>query len=305
MVKAKIIGKIILNDSQINKLAELGVTDIAKSNPNNRDDAAEIIRRIDDAEAIIINISTYISEEVIQNCPKLRFIQTWSTGIDNIDVRAAEKRKIIVKNVPGFSTESVAEKTIGLMIFIANRLREANLDVKVGNWNYTKFQGMELNRKILCIIGKGKIGTRVGELASAFGMTPVFANSKTTKEELRNRLSQADFISLHCPYNENTHHLISTYEFNSMKKGVYFVNNARGGIVDEVAFANALDSGIIEAASIDVFEQEPPKKDNVLLNHPKVFVTPHCAWNTKEAVQKLTDVCIENLTEYFVHCSTG
>lgn len=298
MEKAKIVGKIILNETQRNNLFQLGVKDIALDNPKTRDDDEEIIKRIGKAEAIIINISVNISEHVIQRCPNLRFIQTWSTGMDNIDLKAAAKRNIIVKNVPDFSTESVAEKTIGLMIFIANRLYEANQDARKGNWNYTKFQGIELKNKNLCIIGKGKIGSRVAELATAFGMNIYFANSKTTKSELKSLLCQADFISLHCPYRAETHHLISHDEFNIMKKGVYFINNSRGGVVDEAALIAALNAGIIEAASIDVFEKEPPSLDNDLLNHPKVFVTPHCTWNTKEAVQRLTDVCIQNLADY-------
>lgn len=298
MKKAKIIGKIILNSKQLQQLSELGITDIAIDNPKTRNDDEEIIRRIGNAEAIIINISINISEKIIHACPNLRFIQTWSTGTDNIDIKTAEKRKIIIKNVTDFSIESVAEKTICMMIFIANRLREANDDARLGNWNYTKFQGIELKGKILSIIGKGKIGTRVAELASGFGMKTIFANSKTSKNELHNILSQSDFVTIHCPYNENTHHLISQNEFNKMKKGVFLINNSRGGVVDEIALIEALNSGIVESASIDVFEKEPPSKDDPLLTHPKVFVTPHCTWNTKEAVTRLSDACIENLRQY-------
>jgi phosphoglycerate dehydrogenase-like enzyme len=150
--KIKIIGKITLDENQLTKLAQLGVTDIASNNPKNRDDKEEIIRRIDDAEAIIINISINITSEIIQQCPNLRFIQTWSTGTDNIDIKAAQAKGIIVKNVPDFAIESVAEKTIGMMIFIANNLLAAHQDAKAGNWNYTKFQGIELKGKVLCII---------------------------------------------------------------------------------------------------------------------------------------------------------
>lgn len=298
MAQAKIIGKITLNENQLQNLSELGVTVIATDNPKTRDDSDEIISRIGNAEAIIINISINITEKIMQKCPRLRFIQTWSTGTDNIDIKAAENRNIIVKNVPDFSIESVAEKTIGLMILIANRLHEANSDSLNGNWNYTKFQGIELKGKTLCIIGKGKIGSRVSELANVFGMRIIFTNSKTTTDDLKNKLSQADFITIHCPYNKSTHHMISHDEFNAMKKGIYFINNSRGGVVDETALLNALNSGIVEDASLDVFEKEPPEQSNQLLIHPKVFVTPHCTWNTKEAVQRLSDVCIENLESY-------
>lgn len=298
MGKAKIIGKITLNDRQLKKLTELGVTDIASDNPKSRDDKEEIIRRIGDAEAIIINISINITDDIIKNCPNLRFIQTWSTGTDNIAIKAAEEKNIIVKNVPDFSIEAVAEKTIGLMIFIANDLLAAHLDAKAGNWNYTKFQGIELKGKVLSIIGKGKIGSRVGELANAFGMKIYFADSKTSKQELRRMLAQSDFITLHCPYRESTHHLLSTDEFNCMKKSVYLINNSRGGVIDESALLKALDTKIVNFASMDVFEKEPPSKDDPLLTHPRVFTTPHCTWNTKEAVERLSDACINNLSEY-------
>ncbi len=201
--KAKIIGKISLNETQLKKLHQLGVTDIAIDNPKSRNDVEEITHRIGNAEAIIINISINITDAVMQQCPNLRFIQTWSTGTDNIDMKTAKKRRIIVKNIPDFSSESVAEKTIGLMILIANRLIEANRDAMAGNWNYTTFQGIELKGKTVCIIGRGKIGTRVGELANAMGMKTLFSDSKTTKIELREMVALSDFITLHCPYNKD------------------------------------------------------------------------------------------------------
>lgn len=298
MKKVKVIGKITLNNEQINQLKSLGVTDIAFDNPKSRNDEQEIIRRIGDADAIVINISVNITANIIKNCPALRFIQTWSTGTDNIDLDTAKEKNIIVKNVPDFSTEAVAEKTLGLMISLANDLFAAHLDAKAGNWNYTRFQGVELKDKTLCIIGKGKIGHRVQELANAFGMKTLLVDSKTTKQDLHTILSQSDFVTLHCPYAESTRHLLSTSEFNVMKKGVYLINNSRGGVVDEVALLQALNGGIVKFASMDVFENEPPSKDNLLLVHSKVFTTPHCAWNTKEAVRRLSDVCINNLAHY-------
>lgn len=305
MSTAKIIGKIHLSEQQLNTLTNLGVNFIAADNPKSRKDEAEIIQRIGEAEAIVINISIHISKNIIQQCRKLRFIQTWSTGMDNIDINAAQEAGIIVKNVPDFSIDSVAEKTIGMMIFIANKIREANQDVFQGNWNYQKFQGIELKNKTLLLIGPGKIGTRVGELAKAFGMSVIVANSKTNKQSLKSMCSIADFITLHCPLNEKTYHLLSTEEFKVMKKGVYLINAARGGIVDESALLQALNNEIVAYASLDVLEQEPPDLNNLLLSHPKVFITPHILWHTKESVERLTDHCIKNLTEYMTENRVG
>lgn len=299
MPKVKVIGKITLSPAQHNELLHLGLQpdDIATDNPH---DTQEIIRRIKDAEAIIVNISTKITQEVIARCKNLKFIQTWSTGVDNIDCEAAKAAGIVVKNVPDFSVESVAEKTIAMMVFIANQIREANQDTMSGQWRYTHFQGVELKGKTLGIIGMGKIGARVAELASAFGMRILPANSKTSKEKLLEICASADFITLHCPLTPNTYHLLGEDEFNAMKKGVYLINNSRGGVVDEACLLHALNSGIVRYASIDVFETEPPDESNPLLKHPNVFFTPHIAWNTKEAVQRLSDECICNLKEYLV-----
>ncbi len=300
MCIARIVGKIHLSQSQLTALSNLGVHYIATDNPQSCFDEEEIIKRIGEAEAIIVNISIHISKNIIQQCKKLRFIQTWSTGIDNIDVVAAQSAGIVVKNVPDFSIESVAEKTLGMMIFIANKIRESNQNVLAGNWNYQSFQGIELKNKTLLIIGAGRIGNRVAELARVFGMTIITANSKTDKPNLKNMCSKADFITLHCPLNERTYHLLSDEEFEAMKKGVYLVNAARGGVVDEYALLKALDNGTVAYASLDVLEQEPPAIDNPLITNPKVFVTPHTMWHTKESVDRLTELCLSNLADYIV-----
>ncbi len=301
MAIAKVIGKITMTSQQYESLINLGVTDIAIDNPVNRYDADEIINRIGDAEAIIINISIQITREIIKRCARLKFIQTWSTGMDNIEISAAEEAGILIKNVPDFSTESVAEKTLSMMIFIANKMQEANLDVIAGHWNYTNFQGIELKNKTLGIIGTGRIGSRVAELAQAFGMNVLIANSKTGKEGIYNVCNQSDFITIHCPLKPETYKLMSEKEFSLMKKGIYLINNSRGGVVDEIALLKALENETIAYASIDVFEQEPPDKNHPLIHHPRVFVTPHIAWNTAESVQRLTDHCIDNLKKYLLN----
>ncbi|MFT3741527.1 MAG: NAD(P)-dependent oxidoreductase [Gammaproteobacteria bacterium] len=303
MCISRIIGKIHLSQDELDRLLSLGVNYIAKDNPNPHDEE-EIINRVDDSEVIIVNISVKITKTILQKCNNLRFIQTWSTGVDHIDIEEATKKNIIVKNVPDFSVEAVAEKTLAMMIFISNKMREANLDAIQGNWNFLNFQGIELKGKTLVVVGAGRIGNRVAELATAFGMNVMMINSKTSRQSLHEAFSMADFITLHCPLTKETHYLIGETEFKIMKNGVFFINNSRGGVVNEAELLKAINSGIVAYASVDVLEQEPPTTLNPLASHPKIFLTPHTTWNTKESVQRLTTQCIDNL-EYYIRNKAG
>jgi D-3-phosphoglycerate dehydrogenase len=291
----RIITQLPFSPEQVERLKKIGATYFATDNPASRGDTAEIIKRVAQAHSIIISISTPITKSVMDACPQLKLIQTFSTGTDNVDLEAARAKGIRVLNVPDFSTESVAEKTLALMLFLANRLVEANQDAKNGGWNYTKFQGIELLAKNLLLVGKGRIALRVAELARAFGMNVDFTDSKTSREELRAKLATADFISLHCPYSPQTHHLMGTAEFRACKKTAILINNSRGGVVDESALLAVLKEDHLRAVSLDVFEKEPPPADHPLLHHAKVFVTPHFTWNTEEARQRLSETAIKNL----------
>lgn len=292
----RIIGKIVINQRQMDLISRMNVDYVADENPS-PNDQNEILSRIGNAQIIINNISTPISADIMRQCPDLKFIQTWSTGVDNIDLEEAKKLGIRVSNVPDFSTEAVAEKTIGLMLLAANQFHNANAHANSGQWNYQKFQGLELKGKTLCIVGYGTIGKRVAELASAFGMTILSIHRTTTEEEFNEALNVSHIVTVHCPLNSSTKHLISTKQFNQMKN-VILINNSRGGIVDEVALIKALDSGQVRFATMDVTEQEPPSLDNPILNHDLIFVTPHIAWNTQESVEKLTDSVLSNIDFY-------
>ena len=296
--KARIIAKIPFSDAQRGRLRAIGVDYVADSNPESRDDAEEILRRVSDAEAVVISISTPLKADVIRCSPTLKFIQTWSTGVDNVDLEAASAAAIVVCNVPDFSTESVAEKTLGLMILGANRLADANAHAAAGGWDYMKFRGCELRGKTLAIVGHGRIGRRVAELARAFGMSVVALGSKSGKDELHAALKRADFVTVHCPYTPATRHLLGREAFGGIKPGSTLINASRGGVVDEGALHDALEDGRVGFAAVDVFETEPPAKDHPLLRHPRAFVTPHCAWNTQEALDRLTESALENLEAY-------
>lgn len=291
-----VIGKILLNDEQRNKLIKMGAVYIPESNPH-RYDIAEIVARIGSADIILNNISTPITVEVMDACPHLKFIQTWSTGTDNIDLDEARRRGIKVANVSNFSTESVAEKTIGLMIFAAHRFEEAHAHAQAGGWDYQLFKGRELFGKTLCVVGYGNIGKRVTELARAFGMKVIPIHQKSTEKDLDVALTECQFLSLHCPLTNKTRHFIGSKQF-SLMRDVIVINNSRGGVVDESALLSALNEKRVKYVTMDVFENEPPPVNHPLLHHQSVYVTPHFAWNTEESVSKLTDTAISNIEMY-------
>jgi phosphoglycerate dehydrogenase-like enzyme len=296
--KLHVIAKIPLTPIQRSRLVTLGATYFATSDPVTRNDQAEIEARISTAELILISIATPVTASIIARNPQLRFIQTWSTGFDHVDLEAAQAAEIMVCNVRDYSIEAVAEKTIGLMLFAANRLLEANRSVISGKWEFKDFIGRELKGRTLLLVGCGQIGRRVSELASAFDMNVLIARSNTSSAQLDELLPHADFISLHCPYTSNTRHLISDPQFFRMKSGVILINNGRGGVIDEAALHRALDSGQVSYATMDVFESEPPSPDHPLLHHARVFVTPHCTWNTEESIKRLTETAIQNIEAF-------
>lgn len=297
MERVRVIGKITLTSMQRERLIQLGVEYIADTDPKSRSDFVEILKRIGDATVVVDNVSSPLPKSVLENCPNLKFIQTWSTGTDHIDLEYAKAKGIRVANVRDYSTEAVAEKTIGTMIFISNDLIAANQDAKAGNWNYQGFVGIELKGKTLLTVGYGKIAKRISELAKSFGMSVINTSSKTSKQELNHYIEQANFITMNCPLNENTYHLIGKEQFELMNN-VYFINYGRGGTVDEDMLLKALELGNVKFAALDVFEKEPPERNNPLLHDSRVFVTPHISWNTKESITSLTDRCIDNLESY-------
>ncbi len=297
MEKIRVIGRIALTAEQRQRLKRLGTEYIANTDPDSRSDFDEILKRVDHATVILNNLSSPLPRNVLEKCPCIKFIQTWSTGTDNIDLEYAKSMGIRVANVPDYSTEAIAEKTICAMLLAANDLIAANRHAIEGNWDYHFFTGTELKGRTLLTIGSGKTATRLSELARAFGMNVLQFDSETPKESLNHLISRSTFITVNCPLNDGTYHLLGKKQFDEMH-GVILINYARGGIVDEQAMLYALKTGKLKFAAIDVFENEPPAKENPLLNHPKVFVTPHCAWNTTESMVKLTDRAIDNIEHY-------
>ncbi len=258
---------------------------------------AELLEMIGEFDAIVVRSPTHVTADVIERGQKLRFIGRAGVGVDNIDVEAATRRGIIVINSPRSNTISTAEHTMALMLAVARDIPRAHETVVSGKWDRDRFKGVELSNKVLGVVGLGRVGREVAARARSFGMTVLAydvvspANAGNTRMvSLDELLRDADWITIHVPLLRETRGLIGAPEIASMKKGVFIINCARGGIVDENALADALDSGHVAAVGLDVFENEPPGK-NRLLGHPRSVFTPHVGAATIDAQRRVaTDV---------------
>lgn len=259
----------------------------------------EVSKRISGAEIVIPNWID-ITANIIQNAPSLKFIVVPAVGYENIDVRAASRAGITVSNCPTHNIHAVAEYTIALMLLVTRRIIEANTDLKNGEWRPAKYIGMELRGKTLGLIGYGNIGKKVAELAQNIGMAVLYANSKTTSDELDNLIANVDILSLHLPLNDKTRHLIDERRLRLMKKGAYLVNTARGAIIDQDGLIRVLESDHLSGAALDVFENEPhtgkPSKELLdLVKYRNVIASPHIGFNTCDALYKLGEELIANI----------
>ncbi len=236
--------------------------------------------QIKDYDAIIVRSATKVKREIIEAADNLKVIGRAGVGLDNVDREAAEAKGIKVFNTPAATSISVAELALGMMIAAARHIAQGTVSLKQGRWDKKKFKGVELYGKTLGIIGMGRIGSELAKRAQAMGMTVFFYDPYVTEspfgvsKNMDELLSEADFISMHLPHTEATHHLISTAEFAKMKDGAILVNAARGGVVDEEALYEALKSGKLRAAAIDVYEQEP-MTEHKLFELDNVVLTPH------------------------------
>jgi len=271
----------------------------------------ETLQRIENAEIIITN-KVIIGKTEMQVAEKLKLICVTATGYNNIDIEEAKKRKIIVANVKGYSTESVAQTVFGYILNIMNSLTENIKDTQNGKWQQSPVFTMlnrpfyELKGKNLGIIGYGSIGKRVAEIAKVFGMNIFISESLISKNSacsparlpFSDVLKHADIISIHTPLTEQTKNLISEKEFKLLKKTAILINAARGGIVNEKALYDALVNNEIRFAATDVLTEEPPKNGNILFNAPNILITPHIAWTSFEARQKLISGIAENIKRF-------
>lgn len=269
----------------------------------------ELEKCIADYNALIVRSSTQVDSDLIDRMSNMEVIGRAGAGVDNIDVKSATRKGILVMNTPGGNTISAAEHTIALMLAASRKIPQANISLHLKKWDRKRFQGVELFGKTLGLIGLGKIGKEVAVRAKAFGMKIIAFDPLVSAEaasELNIQLVSldeiwvnADIISVHTPLNDRTKNLISYHELSKCKTGAIIINCARGGIVNEKDLLRALKEGRIAACGLDVFEEEPPDFNLGLIQHPAVVSTPHLGASTEEAQQKVAVQIAEQIIEYF------
>lgn len=276
-----------------------------------RTSADELIKRAQDADIILTN-KCRLKEEELKQLPKLKYIGVLATGYNNIDTEYAHKHEIVVSNIPSYSTESVVQMTFAHIFNITNQISHYASEVRAGQWSqnpdfcYWNTPLQELAGRTLGIIGLGNIGMRVAQVAHSLGMD-VFALTSKEKDQLptgvqkttlEGLLGVANILTLHCPLSPDTYHLINEERLAMMREGAILINTSRGALVDEQAVANALESGRLQAYGADVMSKEPPLADNPLLRQAHAHLTPHIAWATLEARQRLIKTGIENVKAF-------
>lgn len=271
----------------------------------------EVVERLQGAQVAISN-KVPLNAETLAACPELKLILVAATGTNNIDLIAARERGITVSNCQGYGTPSVAQHTLMLLLALATRLPDYQAAVRAGRWQQAAqfclldFPIVELEGKTLGLLGHGELGGAVARLAEAFGMRVLLGQlpGRPPREDrlpLDELLPQVDALTLHCPLTEQTRGLIGAAELALMKPNAFLINTARGGLVDEQALADALRRGHLGGAATDVLTQEPPRDGNPLLagDIPRLIVTPHSAWGSREARQRIVGQLAENATAYF------
>lgn len=275
----------------------------------------EVIARSLEAEAVLVN-KVSLTREIILQLPKLKFIGELATGYNNIDTATARERGIVVSNIPAYSTVSVAQHVLALLLNATNHVDEFARKNRDGRWSanpdfcYWDEPLVELASKTMGIVGMGNIGKSVARLALCLGMDVLAVTSKPDAElpdgirkaTMEQLLTQSDVISLHCPLVKDgarsTFHLINAETLRKMKPGAILINTGRGPLVDEEAVAQALHESRLAAYCADVMAEEPPHISNPLLQEPHAYITPHVAWATVEARQRLMDICVANMKAF-------
>ncbi len=283
-----------------------------------------------DFEVISIFVNSPINEKILANFPNLKFITTRSTGYDHIDLTACKARGIQVAFVPGYGNNTVAEWAFGLILNLTRKMYQAVDRIKeTENFNFEGLRGIDLKNRTIGIIGTGRIGKEMIKISHGFGMKvlafDLFPDEVAAKElgfeyaDLENLLKNSDIVSIHTPYSEKTHHLINKENIKFIKPGAYLINTARGGIVETDALVKALQNGTLAGAGLDVLEEEGEIKDEMLFlregemrgeklkvileNHilmkmPNVLITPHNAFNSEEALQRILNTTLKNIKNF-------
>ena len=280
-----------------------------------------------EAEVVSVFVNSPMGAGEMDRFPKLRLIATRSTGVDHVNAEEAKKRGIAVASVPGYGAPTVAEFAFALVLALSRKVCDAHKQVtETGSFSQNGLTGFDLAGKTIGVVGCGKIGQHTARIAKGFGMqvlvSDAFKNDALAKEigftyaELPELLGASDIISLHVPYMKETHHLINMGNIGQIKKGAYLINTARGAVVETSALVKALEDGILAGAGLDVLEEEGDMQDEMhllsgphpkeeelkvvlenhyLIDHPRVIITPHIAFDTREAIERILDTTVENI----------
>lgn len=271
-----------------------------------------VAERIQGFGVVILNKVKFLREH-FECAPDLKLILVSATGTDNVDKVAAAEHGVVVCNVAAYGTPSVSQHTLMLMLMVATQVERYRDDVRAGKWSQSPmfclmdYPILDLSGRTLGLIGYGELGQEVGKLAEAFGMRVLVMGrpgvdyqDDTTRVSFEALLEQSDFVSLHGLLNADTAQMMNAHAFARMKKGAFFINTARGGLVDEEALCQALESGHLGGAGLDVLTIEPPAPDSPLLQcqHPNLVITPHSAWASRESRQRIVDIMQANLEAF-------
>lgn len=279
-----------------------------------------------DADIICVFVGSTVNKTTLSQLPKLKFVTTMSTGFDHVDLTECNKRKIPISNVPTYGENTVAEHAFALLLNISRRIHDSVEQTRRGNFSYEGLRGFDLKDKTIGVVGTGRIGMHVIKMAKGFGMKviahDIFPNKQAAKEagftyqSSNNVFKNSDIITLHAPYTKETHHLINRKNLKKLKKGVIIINTARGKLIETAALLDGIKQGIIAAAGLDVLEEENALKEekqllskefqkhydlqtvleqHVLAEYPNVFITPHNAFNSAEALQRILDTTVDNI----------
>ena len=286
------------------KVKALGEVEIYDNKAETRE---ALIDRIKASEAIInIRAYTHLGREVLACCPKLKLISIWGTGTDNVDLEAARELGITVTNTPGANALAVAEHTMALLVSVVRQIPYLDREIRQGNW--PRGEMVQLNNKILGLIGLGAIGNNVARMAKGFGMDVIAWTFRPTEERAKESgvrfvskselLKDADVVSLHLRLSDETHEFLNKDDFDLMKPTAFLVNTARAGLVETNALYDALQSKKIAGAALDVFDQEPLPAGDILATLPNVVMTPHNAGMTPEAIINGLMMTVENVEAF-------
>lgn len=303
-MKIVVVDHVYLEEEHIKKLRSLGDLVVFRNPPKSSEELKE---RVATADIVIVGWSN-LNKSIIDSAERLKLISIWATTCHYADLDAAKKRGVVVTHVPSYASEAVAEHTFALLLAALRKLPLADMHVRRGGFDWRPFGGSELAGKTLGIIGTGTIGLRVAEIGKAFGMQILgydkYPNVKRAEEigityvDIHTLLRESDAVTLHVTLTAETEGLLGAKEIAAMKKGAVIINTSQGKVIDENALANALKSGRLSSAGLDVFEEEPPSKDNPLFKLDNVVLSPHIGFHTVEAIKRCTDICIDNVAKF-------